>query len=200
MEQVKSNPDLPLFDDASIEPYAVKQMGNFLFQTELDENSYPAGYVSPGHNSVYYDEESGKYQLFFHTRFPDRGEFHQVRVHQMFMNSEGWPVIAPHRYTGETTGNVSDQDVSGNYRFINHGKQISAELNESIEISLEPDQKITGAAEGKWKRTGDHLAELEINGDVYKGVFLEQWMKRQGKALWCLRLSPRLEFPFGEVK
>ncbi|WP_078394419.1 glycoside hydrolase family 43 protein [Shouchella patagoniensis] len=183
MDQVKSNPDLPLFDDASIEPYGVKQMGNFLFQTELDEDSYPAGYVSPGHNSVYYDEESGKYQLFFHTRFPDRGEFHQVRVHQMFMNSEGWPVIAPHRYTGEKTGNVSDQDVSGNYRFINHGKQISAEMNESIEISLEPDQKITGAVEGKWKRTGDHLAELEINGDVYNGVFLEQWDEATGESV-----------------
>jgi len=80
------------FDDRAIEPYGVKLMGNFRF---VDSG---IGYVSPGHNSTYYDEESGKYFIIFHTRFPGKGEMHQVRVHQMFINEDGWPVIAPHRY------------------------------------------------------------------------------------------------------
>lgn len=39
-----------LFDDRSIEPYGVKLMGNFQFENK-------SGYVSPGHNSAFYDEK-----------------------------------------------------------------------------------------------------------------------------------------------
>lgn len=58
--------------------------------------------VSPGHNSAIYDEERDKYFLLFHTRFEKKGEMHQVRVHQMLFNDDGWPVVLPYRYTGET--------------------------------------------------------------------------------------------------
>lgn len=44
-----------LFDDRSIEPYGVKLMGNFLFK---NKGGSDAGYVSPGHNSAYYDEKA----------------------------------------------------------------------------------------------------------------------------------------------
>ena len=47
------------FDDEAIEDGAVKLMGNFQFANGGD------GYVSPGHNSAYYDEELGKHP--FHT-------------------------------------------------------------------------------------------------------------------------------------
>lgn len=40
-----------LFDDRSIEPYGVKLMGNFSFNNKN-------GYVSPGHNSAFYDEKA----------------------------------------------------------------------------------------------------------------------------------------------
>jgi arabinan endo-1,5-alpha-L-arabinosidase len=44
------------FDDASIEPFAQKLMGNFRF-----DGTDATAYVSPGHNSAYYDADSGKY-------------------------------------------------------------------------------------------------------------------------------------------
>src|SRR5690606_17244000 len=91
MTEVKANPDLPLFDDASIAPDAMKLMGNFQF-------AGGAGYVSPGHNSAYYDAETGQHLIFFHTRFPGLGEQHEVRVHEMHISADGWPVVAPHRY------------------------------------------------------------------------------------------------------
>ena len=88
------------FDDKSIEPYGVKLMGNYLFEN-MTSNSAGIGYVSPGHNSVFYDEETGKQLLLFHSRFPQRGEQHEIRVHQLFMNDDGWSVVAPYRYAGE---------------------------------------------------------------------------------------------------
>ena len=72
-----------LFDDPAYAPYGVKLMGNFEFLNMDDELPVSGeGYVSPGHNSAFYDEENGKYYLIFHTRFPNRGEKHEVRVHQ----------------------------------------------------------------------------------------------------------------------
>jgi len=68
-----------VFDDASIQDFGTKIMGNFLY-TENTSNE-GVGYVSPGHNSTYYDEETNQYYLIFHTRFPNSGEYHSVRVH-----------------------------------------------------------------------------------------------------------------------
>ena len=57
MIDVKADPTQPLFDDRSIEPYGVKLMGNFLFERNVGDpgTGIGTGYVSPGHNSAYYD-------------------------------------------------------------------------------------------------------------------------------------------------
>lgn len=104
MAEVKSDPLLPLFDDASIEPFGQKLMGNFRFRRKDGEPGAGSGhgYVSPGHNSAIYEPALDKYFLVFHTRFPNQGEFHQVRVHEFFLNADGWPVVAPHRYLPES--------------------------------------------------------------------------------------------------
>ena len=75
-------------------------MGGIIAETAKggDVNRFTLAYRSPGHNSAYYDEETGRYFLVFHTRFANSGESFQVRVHQMYMNAEGWPVVSPLRY------------------------------------------------------------------------------------------------------
>ncbi len=159
--------DGSFFDDEAVAPYGAKIMGNFTF-------SDGDGYVSPGHNSTYYEEETDAYFLYFHTRFPNRGEEHELRVHQMFFNEDGWPVIAPHRYGGEEIESYSDDQVTGSYEFINHGKDISefAKLAEPIE--LESNGKISGAITGEWELEGNQIT-IDIDGTSYKGVFLSQW-------------------------
>ncbi|MFC0272775.1 lipocalin-like domain-containing protein [Metabacillus herbersteinensis] len=177
MINVKADPTLPIFDDASIEPYGVKLMGNFLFTREIGETGTGIGngYVSPGHNSVYYDEETDEQYLIFHTRFPEKGEQHEVRVHKMHMNDKGWPVVSPYRYAGESLENVSESDISGEYKFINHGKDISSDIKESINVSLNNDGTISGEVNGTWELTGDNKAALKVDGSTYDGVFIRQW-------------------------
>jgi len=169
-----------LFDDPSYAPYGVKLMGNFKFNAvdgEPTGNPYAIdfGYVSPGHNSAYYDEKTGQYYLIFHTRFPSRGEAHEVRVHQMFMNADGWPVVAPHRYGGETIGKYAASDIVGDYKYVNHGHDITAEIVESSVVTLSEDGKVSGAVTGTWKLDGDHNAVISIDGVDYKGVFLREY-------------------------
>lgn len=162
------------FDDQAIEPYGVKLIGNFHI---LDEEENPTGiaYVSPGHNSAFYDQKQDKYFIFFHSRFPFRGEQHEVRVHQMFINDKGWPVITPHRYTGETIEKYAVEEIIGKYAFVNHGKDITAKIKDSVVIKLNKDGSISGSVNGQWQKTSNYDIELTIDGVSYDGVLLRQW-------------------------
>lgn len=155
----------------------IKMIGNFLFKKEIGETGPEDGYgyVSPGHNSAFYDETTGKYFLLFHTRFPERGEAHELRVHQMFMNKDGWLVTAPERYSGETIAAVKETDIFGDYKFVNHGLSYSGAITESSSITLEKDKKITGDVEGSWNLEGGYDAVIEVSGEAYHGVFVQGW-------------------------
>ncbi|KGA98500.1 arabinanase [Alkalihalobacillus alcalophilus ATCC 27647 = CGMCC 1.3604] len=183
-----------------------KMIGNFLFEHKVGDEGTGEdyGYVSPGHNSVYMSEETGERFLVFHTRFPDRGEMHEVRVHQMFMNKNGWPVVAPYRHTGETLEKIHRKEVIGDYYLIEHGKEITSEIEKQKYITLTKNNKVTGDVKGSWKRTAHNLAELTIEGKVYEGVFLKQYnpglerdvvtftlMSKDGEMIWGSQLGER---------
>ena len=178
MASVKANPALPIFDDASIAPHGVKLMGNFRFDLKLGEAGAGTGlgYISPGHNSAYYEASTGKHFIVFHSRFPGRGEEHEVRVHQLLMNADAWPVIAPYRHAKETLAAVRPEFVSGDYLLVNHGKDISAAVKLSQAITLQADGRVSGALSGSWALVGSHQVELNLGGGKpFKGVFLNQW-------------------------
>src|SRR5699024_220384 len=108
-------------------------------------------------------------------RFPNRGEQHEIRVHQMFMNEDGWPFVAPYRYTVREQEVVSEADIVGDYQFINHGKEITDEIKKPIQISLNENGKITGEVNGTWEKGDSNYITLNIDDNVYKGVLSQQW-------------------------
>lgn len=192
-----------LFDDASIAPYGVKLMGNFQMDNVDGEiANIGTGYASPGHNSTFVDPDTGKMFLIFHTRFPSRGEAHEVRVHQMLMNTEGWPVVAPHRYSGETAERVTADQIVGDYKYMNHGKDITADVKQASLITLGKDGKISGSVSGTWKSTGEATIDLTIDGKLYNGALLREWnegtlsyvmtfsaLSKDGMAIWGSHVS-----------
>jgi arabinan endo-1,5-alpha-L-arabinosidase len=177
MRDVKADPTLPLFDDLSIQPYGVKLMGGHLFGRELGDPGTGAGigYVSPGHTSWYEDPDTGRLFLVFHARFPGTGDLHEVRVHQMWMNADGWPVVSPMRYAGETAGKVKRADVVGTWQLVDMGKDITATAAAASDVTLGRNGSITGAVEGSFTLTGQHTATLTVDGVVYDGVFAPIW-------------------------
>jgi arabinan endo-1,5-alpha-L-arabinosidase len=150
--------------------YGVKIMGNYKF------DSLNVGYRSPGHNSSFIDSD-GQMYLIYHTRFDNGTEGHQVRVHQMFINEDGWPVTAPYEYNGDKispTGYSTDE-VVGSYEFINHGTSNNAVMLKTLKVKLNKDNTITGDVTGTWKMTeGKYYMSIEIKGVTYKGVFFKQ--------------------------
>ena len=211
MANVKSDPSKPLFDDASIAPYGVKLMGSFLFDRKLGETGagIGTGYVSPGHNSAYYDAATGRHFLVFHARFPERGEQHEIRTHQMFMNADGWPVVTPYRFANEKLGAVRREFVVGDYLLVNHGKDISATIKKAQSVTLASTGAVTGAGVGSlgsWALVGSNQIELQLAGVPYKGVLVSQWdetskayvmtfsaLSRDGVSVMGSRLLPRTD-------
>ena len=180
MATVRGNPAVP-FDDTRIAPYGQKLMGNHQFALATGESGTALGYVSPGHNSAYYDAGLGKYFLIFHTRFPSRGEQHEIRVHELLFNSQGWPVVAPFRFAPLSSSptavvaEVTNADVPGAYKLVDHGKDISTAIKASQAIRLNADGTVSGAVTGTWLHRGANLVDVTTSGTLFNGVLSRQW-------------------------
>ncbi|MBD3919825.1 S-layer homology domain-containing protein [Paenibacillus sp. PR3] len=190
--------------------YGNKMMGNYLFERLPGDpgTGNGIGYLSPGHNSLYIDEKTGQYFLIFHARFPNQGEGHEVRVHQMFLNEDNWPIVSPYRYTGEKLGQVTEQEIAGEYKFINHGSTTTKSNKPTVStfIQLNADHTVTSDAQGTWSLTGDNEAEITVGGATYKGVFVREWdgtsertvltftaMSDKGITIWGSKLQDETE-------
>ncbi len=189
------------FHDPDYEPYGVKLMGGYRFEAaESDVNKTMQGFRSPGHNSAYYEEETGRYFLIFHTRFTNSGESFSVRVHQMFMNEEGWPVVSPLRYTGEGKEALAIENRPGRYKILFHGHDINTVEHVSGTAVLREGGSVEGDAQGTWENVGESAVRLTLDGKSYTGVFTRcydgaqtAWvscftaLSESGEAVWGIR-------------
>ncbi|WP_199528452.1 LamG-like jellyroll fold domain-containing protein [Pseudoalteromonas sp. bablab_jr010] len=183
-------PDGPYLDNAGNDISTLgglevgeKLMGGFEYTQELGETAPAWGYQSPGHNSAYYDEATGRHLLITHTRFPqtstefpENTEAHQVRVHEMFINSLGWPMASPQRYVPlEGDNMVVADELYGYYKFINHGTDVNTDAIRSMHIALNEDHSVTGDDPGIWYMIDDSNIKLELDSGTYFGVAKWQW-------------------------
>ncbi len=175
------SPDGPYLDAAGQNAALSKRMGNTGIGIKVMGNHkfscYEKAYKAPGHNSAFIDSD-GKRYLIYHTRFSDSDEFHQLRVHQQFLNEEGWPVTAVFENKGDEiskTGYTAN-DIVGEYEFVNHGiKNDLASVTEAKDIKLNADGTITGAVTGTWEaKNSTYYMKAVIDGVTYSGVFFAQ--------------------------
>ena len=166
--------------------YGNKLLGSHLWSSAFGETSSQYGYNAPGHNSALYDEELDKYLLFTHTRFPDEEdrydnpEAHAVRVHEMWINNDGWLVVSPHRYAPVDGENVTDaEDVAGDYRLILQSNDSNGDEHESVYVTLNSQgRSIQGQLTGTYKLYSDDPSRIRLTIDddtVYEGVAKWQW-------------------------
>ena len=152
-------------------------MGNYKFST------ISRAYMACGHNSVLHDDD-GEWYLLYHTRFDDGAEFHEVRVHSMKFNEEGWPVVIPFEYCikpwSESGYEISD--IVGTYEYINHGNATNGTIINYQNITLNADGSISGAVSGTWQQAAESAAAtLRINNVTYQGYFAAEYDESTGK-------------------
>ena len=164
----------------------VKLFGNYQWET------MPNAELAQGHNSAIVDHK-GRALIVYHTRFMNRGEEHEVRVHQLFVNQDGWLVAAPYEFSGETytdydiaTKQLYDAtEVEGDYQIIAHPyRQNTAAMDyeKPVTIHLNADGSISGGYTGKWELvSGTSYINLTLKGVAtanaevkFKGVLTEQ--------------------------
>lgn len=164
----------------------VKLFGNYQWET------MPNAELAQGHNSAIVDHK-GRALIVYHTRFLNRDEEHEVRVHQLFVNQDGWLVAAPYEFSGETytDNDIATQqlydatEVAGDYQIIAHPyRQNTAAMDyeKPVTIHLNADGSISGEYTGKWELvSGTSYINLTLKGVAtanaevkFKGVLTEQ--------------------------
>ena len=146
-----------------------------------------SGERAQGHNSIIAAPD-GRTYLVYHTRFQDWGEGHQVRVHQVYQNEEGWLVAAPFEYTGEgiksagiaTAQKVATADIAGNYKLLTHNYGLDNAVKAiatPVDIELKADGTISGDKTGTWSvKSGTSYITINLGSD-YKGVMVPQTLE-----------------------
>ena len=142
-----------------------------------------------GHNSIIAAQD-GRTYLVYHTRFQNRGEGHEVRVHQVYQNEEGWLVAAPFEYTGEgvksagiaAAQKVATADIAGEYRMLAHKYGLdhaAKELAIPVNVNLKADGTISGPdITGTWSvKSGTSYITFNIDGWEFKGVMVPQTLE-----------------------
>ena len=172
------------------------------------------GERSQGHNSIIAAED-GRTYLVYHTRFQNRGEEHQVRVHQVFQNEDGWLVAAPFEYTGEQvtsadiaiTQQIATDRIPGTWQVLIHPFKLDhtkKEIAKPVEVQLNVDGSVSGAQTGTWSvQEGTSYFTIKLGTTEYKGVMVEQTlepsddkaasftvMNRNGVTVWGYQTSP----------
>ena len=151
-------------------PYGLKLSGNYFLP------SLEMAYMATGHNSAFIDEDGKKY-VVNHTRFDNKTEEHEPRVHQFIVNEEGWPCMLPYATDGETVSEsgYDRSAVAGRYYVINQGTAIDAEIAQPFILYLDESGQVYGdGLDGSWEmKDGTCYMKVSYDGKDYSGVFCQ---------------------------
>ena len=154
------------------------------------------GERSQGHNSVIAAPD-GRCYLVYHTRFQNQGEGHQVRVHQLFQNADGWLVAAPFEYTGEgiksadisNNQQIAASEIPGTYKLLVHNYKLDhtkKDYSKPVEVTLNADGSIAGDYQGSWTaKPGTCYVTVKIGQDEYNGVMIRQTLEPKNDKTPC---------------
>lgn len=120
--------------------------------------------------------------MVYHTKFNNGTEGFEVRVRQLFVNSKGWLVASPFRFTGlqtrqsdiESRRMFSPEKIAGTYSLLYHPYRLDHNnMKEAVpmKVTLSADGKVSGERSGSWEYSEDgksfvkiRLADVEYNG------------------------------------
>ena len=145
------------------------------------------GECAQGHNSIIAAPD-GRTYLVYHTKFNDGTVGHQVRVHQVFVNKDGWLVAAPFEYNGEETTDAdiasrqpfTREEIAGTYQLLDHKYGMDYANYEEmtpVKVTLHDDGTISGSKTGSWSiEEGTGYITLSFGSLKYEGVVTEEVM------------------------
>lgn len=164
--------------------YGIKMAGNYTFP------SLKTAYMAPGGQSVFEGADGNMY-ITYHQRFDNGSEYHEPRIHRLYMNSEGWYVMAPFE-TGTEKNEPSAytlNDVAGEYYVVEHGIDVSSKIREAVPCDFK-EGVITGLEEeGSFEVTeGTDKITIKLQGEEYHGIIIDM-VDEAGNNVRCISAS-----------
>lgn len=192
------------WNNDDIAPYGVKIMGGYQFAPLEGENSDKAKAIrSPGHNSVYFDEATGRWFLIHHTRFASTGDRYIVETREMWFNDYGWPCVSPLRYVAQDPlpGEVPDEPF-GVYKVLSHEQDVNTVEHVSVPLGFNGDYTVSGEMNGTFTNGEEGRLVITLDGVEYHGfssvgydadqdafVSTITAMSEDGRTLWGVRAT-----------
>lgn len=182
------NPDGPYTDqngNSAVYPSGCDNIGGTVGERLMSNyqwNCNAKPFKAQGHNSALMDND-GKLYVIYHTKFDDDFGAHEVRVHQMIMNEDGWSTATPYEYSGETLSENghSVNAVTGDYESIFHTlnqkfvNEQSADVERQKNITLNENGTVEGDITGTWSmQDNSPYMSLDFGRVTYKGAFIVQ--------------------------
>lgn len=135
-------------------------------------------YYGNGHNSILHDDDGNWYLVHHSRKVPDG--YAALTIRKMLWTDEGWPVVSPLTYSGETEQEIPVEMLYGTWDLSSVGQTIFADgvtdvTNRnsvknvdlpvlSSEIVILPDGTLDGGI-GTWEFDGDHTITLNFSSD-----------------------------------
>ena len=148
--------------------YGLKMAGNYDFP------SLETAYMAPGGQSVFFDTDGNPYMVY-HQRFDQGTEYHEPRVHRMYLTGDDWYVMTPFAYTGEEERmlDIQQNDFAGTYYVVNHETDVSNVIHRAVEWKFGTDGSISGETEGNYTISEDSgEITVTLDGVTYTGVVI----------------------------
>jgi len=155
-----------LADEANFEEFGVKMAGNYAFP------SLERTYMAPGGQSSFTTKD-GKMYMVYHQRMQGKDEYHEPRIHQMFLTSDDWLTMAPfeNNEQGVDIGEYTKEDLQGTFYVVNHGLDVSSKMRSAKEAIFATDGTITGEFQGSFELTENtNQVKLVLGGVTFNGV------------------------------
>jgi arabinan endo-1,5-alpha-L-arabinosidase len=110
--------------------------------------SQSEGWMAPGHNSILQDGKD--YFMVHHARGETDTKWAYLQVRKLLWTREGWPVVSPERYAGETVQSIPRTMLAGDWDRLVF-KQAEAGKSTSSIISLLPNGNAeSNTSTGHW--------------------------------------------------
>ncbi|MCR4798191.1 MAG: glycoside hydrolase family 43 protein [Lachnospiraceae bacterium] len=154
-----------LQDEEDYFSYGLKMAGNYIFP------SLKTAYMAPGGQSVFTGKDGDIY-ITYHQRFDAGTEYHEPRVHRLFLTADDWYVMAPFERSDEQfmEGGLSAETLEGTFYVLNHGTDVSSVIHRGEKFKFH-DGKITGEMEGSYEfEEGKNDITVTFEGQTFTGV------------------------------
>ncbi|MBP2249640.1 arabinan endo-1,5-alpha-L-arabinosidase [Paenibacillus xylanexedens] len=130
------------------------------------------GWVAPGHNSVLKDGDD--YYIVHHARGETDKNWPYLHVRKMLWTKDGWPVVSPERYAGETAQDIPKSMLAGEWEGMTLDPSVDGQI-QAVPYTLTSNGKIKSEkGSGTWTFDDKQTLTLKWKESPWGGASTEE--------------------------